>query len=194
MQEQNKEAVEYVTAEGDEDAVIGALSAYVGEGGAKLILKSLPLCRELLGEGEFFEEGRSFEGPAHGMGFMVPRSSYYINLKKTTLALLGLLLDVYFTKGFTSFLLSLFGVTADSFQRLSDVEKCVLLFLRSPFVKMDRRDPASSPVNCIRPAAACPHRTRDLCMLPAELAAQTIASLQARGIVKRAGDGYVVRV
>lgn len=97
---------------------------------AKMLTRNLLGFNDLLDNDEVMEKNRECSNSQNSMEFMIPKINYYINVKMTTLAFMGLMLDVEFTKGFTSFILSVFGVTADVIRKLFDVEKCVLLLVK----------------------------------------------------------------
>lgn len=123
--------MERIIISGDENDIVLELSKYINSNGARAIVRSLPLFSNVIDDDEEVEITRREHGQKNGMGFVIPKTNYYINLKMTTIAFVGLLLDIGFTEGFTSFALSIFGVTADAIRKLSDTEKCVLVLVKA---------------------------------------------------------------
>lgn len=117
--------MDYINIQGSENAVISELSEYMKEGSAKLILQNLPLFADILDNDEKFHTEKEIPERENKLGFMVPKTNYYLNVKKTTIAFIGLLFDIQFTYGFTSFVLGIFGITADTIRKLSDIENLV---------------------------------------------------------------------
>lgn len=124
--------MEYFTVEGNENVIITALSKYLSEGGARLMLRSLPLLTNILSDDEFYQEScQSEDSDTDSLELIIPKTNYYINIKMTTIAFIGLLLDIEYTHGFSEFILNIFGITADVIKKLSNEEKCVLLLIKS---------------------------------------------------------------
>jgi len=57
--------------------------------------------------------------PADIIQFLIPRIYYHVNVKKTTWRIIGLLLDLFITKGVASFSLSMFGVVGQTIGKLN---------------------------------------------------------------------------
>lgn len=94
---------------------------------AEKLLNYLIQNQDLLGDDETIEiEYDTRHRPT--MNLTLFDSSYYINLKVTTIVIIASLLDITLTKGFASAALSLFGVTSTSFAYIeeSNGERCIL--------------------------------------------------------------------
>lgn len=186
--------MERIIISGDENDIVLELSKYVNSNGARAIVRSLPLFSNVIDDEEKVEIIRGEHGQKNGMGFVIPKTNYYINLKMTTIAFVGLLLDIGFTEGFTSFALSIFGVTADAIRKLSDTEKCVLVLVKAGEVWVEEgkymlKDSAS----CVNYARGCDCRQYDRCSLPQDLLAATIQELLEKNIIKQKENFLVYR-
>lgn len=184
--------MDYINVQGDENTIILELSKYMNQGGARLIIQNLPSFVDILDDDESFNINKEMKEQENGLGFIIPKTNYYLNLKKTTIAFIGLLFDIQFTQGFASFALNIFGITADTIRKLSNIEKCVLLLLKSDFITADNdkyvfRD---TPC-CINFALGCTHCQYDRCGLPKEVLNDTIQKLLEAKIIKRKGNSLV---
>lgn len=179
---------------GDEEDVIEELSKYVNGDGVRVVVRSLLAFSNVIDDDEELEINRGQDCQENSMGFVIPKTNYYINLKMTTIAFVGLLLDIGFTEGFSSFTLSIFGVTADAIRKLSDTAKCVLLLVKAGDVWVEEgkyilRDSAL----CINYARNCGCRQYDRCSLPQNLLIATIRELLEKNIIKQKGNCLVYR-
>lgn len=186
--------MERIVVRGDEKDIISELSKYINPGDVRIVVRSLPAFSELLEDDEFLEISKDAQEQGNGMGFVIPKTNYYINLKMTTIALIGLLLDIGFTEGFAAFILGIFGVAADVIRKLSDMEKCVLLLVKEDAVlagegKYTLRD--SLP--CVNYACECGCRQYDRCGLPEDILTATMQKLLEKNIIKQTGDSLVYR-
>ena len=99
--------MDYINIQGDESTIIHELSKYMNQGGVKLMIQNLPSFMDVLDEDESFNIKKEISEQKNGLGFIIPKTNYYLNIKKTTLAFIGLLFDVQFTQGFASFALNI---------------------------------------------------------------------------------------
>lgn len=191
---EGKSDMERIVVRGDEKEIIAELSKYIDPGDVRIVVRSLPVFSELIEDDETLEISKGTQEQGSGMGFVVPKTNYYINLKKTTIAFIGLLLDVGFAEGFAAFILSIFGVSADVIRELSDTEKCVLFLVKADAVlagegKYMLRD--SLP--CINYARECGCRQYDKCSLPEDILTDTVQKLLEKNIIKQKGNLLVYR-
>ena len=184
--------MDYINIQGDENAIILELSKYMNQGGAKLILRNLSAFMTVLGDDEAFDVKKEVPGQEDGLGFIVPKTNYYLNVKKTTIAFIGLLFDIQFTKGFASFVLNIFGITADSIRKLTDIEKCVLLLLKTESFTIDNGVYAfSTAPNCINFALDCTYCQYNRCCIPEDVLNYTIQKLLQEKVIKCKGNSLV---
>lgn len=112
----------------------------------------------------------------------------------TTIAFIGLLLDIEFTEGFSSFVLGVFGVVADVIRKLSDTEKCVLLLVKAGDILIEEGQYVlKDSALCINYVRNCACRQYDRCSLLQELLMATIQGLLEKNIVKQKENCLVYR-
>lgn len=180
--------LEYIKVNGNENDIITALAEYMSESSAKLIINMIPFYIEILNGEEFYikEEVRKKE---QGLGLIIPSTNYYINIKMTTLALLGLLIDIRFTQGFSSFVLNNFGVTADAIRKISNIEKCVLLLIINKSILCDNKNYiVDENAKCVNYAQSCTDRQYNKCVMSTDKLRETIGLLEEKNIIKQNGN------
>lgn len=184
--------MEHINIQGNENIIIHELSKYMNQGGAKIFIQFLSSYINVLDNDEIFEIKKEMQQQENNLGFMIPNTNYYINVKKTTIALIGLLLDIQFTKGFTSFILETFGITADTIRKLSEIEKCVLLLIKTESVIIDEGKYALSDTsNCMNFSLKCTYCQYDKCHLTKEALNNTIQNLLDAKVIIRNGNSLV---
>lgn len=184
--------MDYINIQGDESIVISELSKYVNQGGAKLIVQNLPFFMDVLRNDETFEIKEEKQEQENGLGFMVPKTNYYLNLKKTTLAFIGLLLDIRFENSFAPFALNIFGITADTIRKLKDMEKCVLLLVKTDSIVMDNgKYTLNGTPKCMNFTLGCTYRQYDKCCLSNDALHDTVQKLLDEKIIKSKGNSLV---
>lgn len=130
---------EYVHFEGGNKGLDQFLGQYFSEEGTDLVHHNLSLLKDSLDESETFRIiQRVPDFGDYERGFMFFQNNYYINLRMTTLALIGLILDIKFTKGFTTFVLATFGVKVGEIKELKQDEKQFLLLVNAGKVVKDQ--------------------------------------------------------
>lgn len=130
---------DYVSFEGGKTELMDFLKEYYSECEIGKVQNGLAILRDSLDETEVFRVRRKLpEQTENGMmGLLIVNDSYYINVRKSSIALLGLMLDIVFTKGFASFVLAHFGVTAEAIRKLPQNEKKFLIFVKAGRVVFD---------------------------------------------------------
>lgn len=184
--------MDYINIYGDENAVISKLSEYVNKGGAKLIIQTLPLFTSILCDDEIFEKEEKIIQQENKLDFILPKTNYYINLKMSTIAFIGLLFDIKFTKGFASFVLSTFGISADSIRKLTNTEKCILFFIKSNSITNEGNEYTfiGTP-NCINFVIECTHRQYNKCILSKEIINNTIKNMIHKNIISQSNEALI---
>lgn len=186
--------MERILIRGEEKDIISELSKYINPDDIKMIIRSLPVFSDLIDDDEDLEISRAGQEPENGMGFVIPKSNYYINLKKTTIAFIGLVLDIRFTEGFTSFILSIFGVAADAIRKLSDMEKCVLFLVKADAVLTGEDEyTLKDSAPCINYARNCNCRQYDRCIITRDMLTNTVQILLEKNLIKQMGNQLVYR-
>ena len=71
------------------------------------------------------------------LNLIIMDGKYFLNVRKTTIALIGLVLDIAFAKGFASFVLAVFGLNAAKIRKLEYSEKRVLLYVQAEKINFD---------------------------------------------------------
>ncbi len=184
--------MDYINIQGDESTIIHELSKYMNQGGVKLMIQNLPSFMDVLDEDESFNIKKEISEQKNGLGFIIPKTNYYLNIKKTTLAFIGLLFDVQFTQGFASFALNIFGVTADTIRKLSNIEKCILLLIKSDSITTDNgRYAFNGTPSCMNFALGCTYCQYDRCQLPNDVLNDTIQKLLEEKVIKRKGNSLL---
>lgn len=100
------------------------------------------------------------------MGLTLCDSSYYVNLKTTTIVIIAALLDISLTKGFASAALSLFGGSSTAFARIeeTDGEKCILKETLSEKQRAGKADILKKyEGKCCYPVSDCKFRSNEAC-------------------------------
>lgn len=180
--------MEFIELKGNENDIITLLQEYTNEGGAKLLLHNMQSNAELLKGEESYER---FENKQEGEGldFFSPQYDYYINIKKTTLAFLGLVIDIRFTKGFLGFVLSVFGVHAEAIRKLSKKEKCVLLLVKYDSIKYESgKYFVQDHSKCLNFCLDCTFRDYDRCRIEENSLNNTIKQLLENGIIEKTSN------
>lgn len=178
--------VERVVVQGKEKDVISELSKYISPDDVRMAVRSLPAFRDVIDDDEVLEIKRESRMQENAMEFMIPKTNYYINLKITTVAFIVFLLDLEFAEGFASFVFGIFGVTADVIRKLSDTEKCVLLFVKADAVWMeDGKYVLRDSTPCIHYARKCDCRQYDRCGLSRDILTATVEKLLEKDIIKQ---------
>lgn len=184
--------MDYINIQGDENKILQELSKYMNQGGAKLIVQNMPSFLDILGDDEAFDITKEKQEQENQLGFMVPKTNYYLNVRKTTIALIGLLFDIQFTQGFASFVLNIFGITADTIRKLTNMEKCVLLLLKTDSIIFDNGGYVISDASkCMNFDIGCTYCQYDKCHLSKEALNDTVQKLLDEKVIKRKGDSLV---
>lgn len=184
--------MDYINIQGDKNTVIRELTKFMDQEGAEFVIQNQQFLEAVLDEDDAFYSKIEAEQKGGILGFTIPKTNYYINMKKTTLAFIGLIFDIQLTKGFASFVLNIFGITADTIRKLSDIEKCILLLIRSDSIITDNDGYAfSGTLNCINFASGCTYCQYDRCNLDKEVLNDTIQKLLENNIIRRKGNSLI---
>ena len=104
-----------------------------------MVRQSLPLLNDFLNESEFFQSREITTSDNESMGFIVS-NEYSINIRKTTLILFAVILDMSLTKGAAMGLLTMTGVASQSIRRLNKDEKKVIPLINAGKISFDACD------------------------------------------------------
>lgn len=132
---------------------------------AEKLLDYLYQYKKFLSNGESIEfENDMADNKTMGLTFF--DSSYYVNLKTTTIVIMAALLDISLTKGFASVALSLFGGSSTAFARIEETngEKCILKETLSEKQKVGSADILKKHKGqCCYPISNCKYRNDEEC-------------------------------
>jgi len=120
----------------------------------------------------------------------VGNSIYHLNIKKTTLALLCLALDIYLTRGFATFISTIvFG--SPEVIKLDDKEKCFILRLKLNKNSISRDDELFNfQEKCLFRELRCKHRDEDdNCQLSENRTEEIVEDLLLKRVVHLSNDG-----
>lgn len=186
--------MQHIKIQGNENDIISELSQYMSSSNARIIVRNLSAFTDLIDDDETLEINREYPDSGDSMDFLIPATNYYVNLKMTTLAFIGLMLDIEFTKGFAAFILSVFGITADAIRKLSDTEKCVLLLIKAEAVLLkEGRYVMIDSALCNNYARNCDCRQYDKCKLSEDMLTTTVQKLLDKSIIKQDGNALVYK-
>ena len=87
---------EYICFEGTSEELHKWLEDYFDADQVDLVVRSLPTLIEALNESESV---KAVKPKKDELELLISDDNYFINVRKTTLALLGLILDIAFTRG-----------------------------------------------------------------------------------------------
>ena len=131
-------SAEYVSFEGSDKEFDAFLSEYYEGNKTELFLHSMGTVYDALNETETVRIVLKDSCDVR-LGLVTTEMNYHLNVRKTTLALIGLIMDITLTKGFASFALEMFGVTAGKIRRLTPKEKQILLLINAEKILIDEK-------------------------------------------------------
>ena len=127
---------EYICFKGNDDELNELLSKYFLRAQIGMARQSLPLLNDFLNESEFFQSREITASDNESMGFIVS-NEYSINIRKTTLILFAVILDMSLTKGAATGLLTMTGVASQSIRRLNNDEKKIIPLINAGKISFD---------------------------------------------------------
>ena len=178
---------------GNSNDVIVELLNYMNKNDAIKFLKEIHNYTYLFNQGESFKKEKINENDDYG--WFSSGWNYYINIKKTTMLIIGLILDILFTKGFTSLFLNFNGIDIIPLQKLKSYEKCILKEivlskgkLSSPddFLDKDRICVNNDITQC------CYRKYNSECALNKETLNFNIDSLISKKILRKEEKRYII--
>ena len=127
----------------------------------------------------------------------IHKTYYFINVKKTTWTTIGLLLDLFVTKGVASAFLSSLGVIGRSIAKLSlkNGEVCCYyqaLSLKKEGVEKFTGDQLFYRIGnkkCSNPEFNCIYKKQDLCSINVKDLQQVIGNLERKSVISKTEDG-----
>lgn len=88
--------------------------------------------------------------------------------------------------------MNIFGITADTIRKLSNIEKCVLLLIKTDSVTTDNGGYALDGIpKCMNFLLGCTYCQYDKCHLSKEILNDTIQKLLEEKIIKHKGNSLV---
>lgn len=157
---------------------------------AEVLLDFIHSNQYLLNENECIEIEDNYTYPQNQnmMGLVLCDSSYYINLKKTTIILAAFLLDIHLTKGLAATALSLFGFSTNSVCSIDEHagEKCILV--ETLLKKNKTGDPSILSQHggkCCDPLSSCVYREDEKCTCSEDNIIQIYRELCKKNIFKK---------
>lgn len=139
----------------------------------------------------------SFEFPSFSpgtIGFMTPKYNYSINIKKTTIIIVALILDIAFTKGIISTLLNMFGLSGICITKLSEAngEKCIVKETVFSENKTGNADILNAfDGECCNCDMNCNYRRGDRCTCSRDNIIDIYQRLTEVGLFRKEGDSFV---
>ena len=128
---------DYITFKGTDADLTTFLSEFFPLDQIQLVRSTLPLLKSSLNEFETIEKTRE-ETDIDGSGFnLIVLDNYYINIRKTTLALFALVMDIAYADGFATFIFETFGISSHKFRKLSFDEKQIILLINAEKIIVD---------------------------------------------------------
>lgn len=191
----------YFTATGTENNIERNMVDTItyNKANADLLFNLLNENQDLLSDDECFtidknENNNDAPNNSSLLGFMLDHQKYHINIKFATLALLCLLFDIEFSKGFAAFLFGVFGLNY-AVTKLDGIEKCIAYRLRKE--KALSLDELKQPCRCsfshynskcgnLSDNGTCAEWEKE------DLVEETINSLMDKKVIKQKGDKYVL--
>jgi hypothetical protein len=124
--------------------------------------------------GEYFKKKIEFPSAPPGViQFLIPKIYYFINVKRTTWMSIGLLLDIFVTKGVTSAFLSSLGVIGRSIAKLNLKNGEVCCYYEALSLKKEGIEKFTenqllhriSNKKCLNPRFNCIYNKQGLCSM-----------------------------
>ena len=127
---------------------------------------------------------------------LVPKIYYFINVKKTTWMAIGLLLDIFITKGVATAFLSSLGIIGQSIAKLNlrNGEVCCYyqaLFLKRDGVKKFTENQIFKKVykkTCFNPNFNCIYNNHGICSISAKDLKRIIKNLKDKSVISKTED------
>ncbi|GEM_PF-5668380 len=134
--------------------------------------------------------------PPDTTSFLIPRTYYYISVKKTTWILIGLLLDILITKGIATTFLSLLGIIGQSVAKLSikNGEVCCYyegISLKKEGIKKFDENHILNRItgkSCLYPDFGCIYNKNGTCSIRFEDLQQVFQGLKDKAVISRTED------
>jgi len=147
---------------------------------------------------EYFKKQIEFPSAPPGViQLLIPKIYYFINVKKTTWMTIGLLLDIFVTKGVTSAFLSSLGVIGRSIAKLNLKNGEVCCYYEALSLKKEGSDKFTvnqllrriSNKECSNPKFNCIYNKQGLCSIDVKDLQQVISNLEVKSVLSKTEDG-----
>ncbi len=147
---------------------------------------------------EYFKKQIEFPSAPPGViSFLIPKIYYFINVKKTTWMTIGLLLDIFVTKGVTSAFLSSLGVIGRSIAKLNLKNGEVCCYYEALSLKKEGIEKFTenqllhriSNKKCLNLKFNCVYNKQGLCSINSKDLQQVISNLGEKSVLSKTEDG-----
>lgn len=113
------------------------LSEFFPPDQTRIVRNMMPMLRASLNESEVLEKESVTRQCADALLGLIVEEDYHLNMRKTTLALFALVMDIACTKGFTTFVFETFGLSSHKLRRLNYDEKQIVLLINAEKILTD---------------------------------------------------------
>lgn len=149
---------------------------------------------------EHFEKELIFPPSQSGtLQFLIPKIYYFVNVKRTTWQIIGLLLDALVTKGLALPLLSLLGVIGQSVAKLNIENGEVCCYTEMLSLKKDglkeftEKDLYEKIKNnnkkCLNPNFNCIYKKKELCSTTPNNLQRIFSNLKQKSVISETKEG-----
>jgi hypothetical protein len=127
----------YISFQGTSDELDTFLSEFFPQDQIKLVHTMIPLLSSSLKESEMLEKTKVVESTDGSMLNLIINEQYHLNMRKTTLALFALVMDIACTKGFTTFIFETLGISSHKLRKLNYDERQIVLLINAEKILID---------------------------------------------------------
>ena len=137
MEENNNNLNDYISFQGTSDELDVFLLNYFPQDQLKLVRSMMPLLNSSLNDSELLEKTYVEESSDGSMLHLIILENYHLNIRKTTIALFALLMDIAYTKGLATFISETFGLTSHKLRKLNYDEKQIVMLINAEKILID---------------------------------------------------------
>lgn len=159
---------------------------------ANIIFDYLDNHHDILGDDECFQRNNSIPyDEENSVNLLFSESGYYINVKKTTIAVLALVFDYYLTKGIFGTALALSGTELHAIMKLKEEKLCLVKEMIFNHQKLhDSSSLSRFGLECINNDIQCHYNIDGECTLKEDQISLTLDYLSEKGIIKPIFNKY----
>lgn len=159
---------------------------------ANTIFDYLDNHQDILGDDESFESNKA--NPCeeeNSINLLFSESGYYINVRRTTIAILAVVLDCFLTKGMSSAALALAGVELQAIMKLKEEKLCLVKEMIHNRNDLHDCDSLSRfGLECINNDIPCRYNVNGMCTLKKDQLSTVLVYLSQKGIIKPISNKY----